>query len=157
MTDKRYCSHCGKKLRTTGIDVSRCTNERIYCRRCRRFVWVNDDNKYDGSEQLLESKLKKKEKVRSLPKVVRIRRRFCQYCKAKIDYTVADWLLFSYLECPKCGEITFYEDVVRGKCLSCKNYRRSELGTFDKCKDPARKNGYEHMNEAECTSYQALT
>lgn len=156
MSEKRYCSYCGKKLRLYGIDLSHGSDERIYCRRCRRFVWVNDDGKYDHNEILRASKLREKAAVRGLPKVVKIERRFCQYCRTKIDYTVANWQLNSNLQCPRCGEITFYADVVREKCLSCQNYEPNILGTYDKCTDSKVQHGHLHMNEAECTGYTPL-
>lgn len=112
--DTRYCSHCGKKLRLGTFDVSVATTQRVYCRRCKRHVWVNDDNELDHVEKLLKWKLERKEEIRSLPKVVKIERRFCQYCRTKVEFTIESDSSYdqSYLECPKCKEITFYEDVV---------------------------------------------
>jgi hypothetical protein len=118
---------------------------------------VNDDSKYDNIEQLYNSKVRQKAMVRGLPKTVKIKTRFCQYCKTKIEYTVAIWNLAHDLECPKCGEITFYEDVVREACLSCDYYEPNELGTYSKCKDPAIDTGHYHMNEPKCSGYKKTT
>lgn len=120
---RRYCPDCGKKIDM--MDHALSTDERVFCKRCKRFVWIGKDwsektirgpmteERMASLEQLKGYEQQERSEVRSTPKTVPIIAKFCTYCQAQIESSFYKYKdrPESLLQCPNCGDVRFYEDV----------------------------------------------
>lgn len=121
----RYCPDCGKKVDIT--DTSASTGERVWCRYCKRYVWItrrwNEETftgpmtteRVEAFQNLRAGELKEEARIRSAEKKILIGEKFCTFCGTTITHTCKDVFnmgIESHLECPFCSDIRFYEDVV---------------------------------------------